>query len=794
MPRATRASRYVHRLGAAALAVICLTLGGAAGAGCLAPTDAIVDGAGTVGPFWGNDAGQLLYARDLTGVTETLVIRELETAGQIVAQRGETNDFFVGFNLERWETFNAGTINADGDIGLVASTVIPDDPLTQLNEALPRRGAYFRRSNTIYRIGRFGLDSPIDDAFGDPVPWGSFFDAVALGRLPSGFGRALVTAQLGAPDGRTGIFLFDEDTVSLTPLLLTGDPSPAGGTYQTIARTRANAKGDAAIFALTESGGTISPGLFLRDSNGSGARIVKLGLSGDAAPGGGNFSILNDFAIDGTATIYFAATLAGAPSPSGLFKAAPPVYVPTVVVLEGDETPLGGTFDTFEAATVRASADGTLIFGVPLSDDIGGSGIFSVVAGGNPLPLANEDGVTTVAAVAEGSAAYQTPAETHIVLPAGGEAAGPNHFRIVKVDLKNKTAINKDTLKSSGAFRLPPFGDGPGETAPVVFGDAPQSRITVGRVWADGELARITEVIVTVSSSPGNEFTFGIDNADGGTLRYNNLSQRAPSVKFAKDGSSATWSFRANPGRGKLTVDLAKQTYDFKLSRGTLQSSFEPIAFRVRITLRSRADVVGAVADEDSLLHGDVRIDALQPKFGSGRRVVSDGAGVPGGSLFVDTLRVKRSLKVRKGQAAPEVKSDSVQVTGALRLCPGSTPPSTPGLTGDFTIGDLVLNDFVLRRRGRSGSRYRFKSGRGETPKVTVDVDLVKGLFKIKATGVTPLTDLVDADFSGAVPANTAAADVAGMSIPFSISIDRAYEDAIDLPMTRRKGGKKFER
>lgn len=760
-------------------------------AGCLAPSDAIVDGAGAVGAFWGNGDGGLLYVRDVTGNGPQLMRRTPQAGSEILLEAGTRNGY-----SETWAEFHSGTLSSQGVMAFVASTTVDDDPQTPVNEGLARRGAYVLRGNTPYRIGRYGEPSPIRGGLGEAIPWASFFDAAAERRSSGGFARALFSAQLGAPDGRTGIFRWEEESFTITPIVLVGDPSPSGGTITTVARLRANEAGDAAFFALSRVGEADPiPGLFLALEDGSRLRIVRFGLDGDAAPGGGRFAILNDFGIADDGSVVFSATLASAPSPTALFRAAPPSFVPEVVVREGATTPLGGSFGSFEPAKVRLTPSGELVFGVRLSEDVGGEGVFSVASPGAPvLPLANPESSLAVAALGGAAAAYQTVTETHTVVPADGSQEGPDDFRVTKLDLRNNVPLRQDAIRFSGAFRLPAVGEGPGATPPVVLGLGNVERLTPDRAWSGDDLVRIQQVRVQVSQSPGNTFVFGMDNAGGGTLTFNGVAQGSPKVKLAADGSSAKWSFRANVGRGKLTVDLAKGTFDLRLAEGTINPSFEAAGFRVGFTLLTDDDVAAGRDPQDAFFHHSFPVGAQQKPYGRGRRVVSRGESVIGGTLFVDGLTVKRKLKTVKGQAAPIVDSDTLDLQGTLRICPGSTPPGTPGLGASLRVGDLDLSGIALVRRGRSGSSYRYKSAKGAVPAVTFDVDVVKGTFRLKAKRVPPLSQLVDADFSGASPTNRSDTEVGGMAVPFALWIDRVYEGDFDIPMTRAKGAKAFTR
>ncbi len=795
LPRARAAARRHGALGVFALAVVAAP---AIYAGCLAPSDAVVDGSNAVGVFWGNTDGELLYVRNTSG-TKELVRRKLRQASEIVAQAKTRNDFFVGPNPQTWVDFHSGTVNSDGDLAFVASTNAADDPDTRFNETIARRGVYAQPGNRIIQIARFGEPSPFRDGIGQPIPWASFFDAAAERRSDTDFARIVFSAQLLESTGpRLGIFRWDQSTFGITSVVMVGDQSPAGGSITTLARMRANEEGDVALFAGSQVGdsGPISAGLLLILEDGTKLRIVRFGGvdDGDPAPTKGFFSILNDFALADDGTLVFSATVAGG-NGSGAYRARPPLYQPEALMEEGGATPLGGTYGSFSAAKVRMAPSGDVLIGVVLSDDVGGEGIFSIAADSSEvLPLANPSSTLGIAVFGGGSGGYQTETETHAVLPADGSEAGPNDFRVAKLDLKNKVPLRQDAIRFSGAFRLPSAGEAVGELAPVVVGLGTYERRTPGRVWSDAELTRIRQVRVSVSRSPGNNFVFGFDNAGTGTMTFNLVDQRAPKTKVAADGSSATWAFNSSLGRGKFTLDLARGTYDLRLASGTINPSFEPAGFRIGLTLQTEADVIAGRDEDDALFHQAHVIGAAEKPFGRGRRVVSNGAGIAGGGLFVDGLLVKRKLKVSKGQAAPTVASDSIRMDGTLRICPGGTAPGTPGLTASFQLGDLQLSNLRMSRRGKSGSRYRYRSAKGESPVVRLDVDVTKGTFRVLVKGAEPLSQLLDADFSGGSATNGSNVEVGGMTVPFSFFVERVYEDAYDVQLRRMKGGKIFQR
>lgn len=781
------------------LGLCALAAAGAARAGCLAPTDAAVDGAGAVGPFWGNESGELLYARNVTGTSVALLVRPFGGAADQVARQGESNPFTVGGFPERWTTFHSGTINETGDLAFVASTVLSDDePSTVYDDTvIERRGVYARRGNTLYRVARFGGASPILDPFAQPVPWASIFDA-AITERSEGPLRVHFSAQLGGTDGRTGLFRWSELNQVAEVLLLEGEVSPTGGLFTNIGRLRMNLPGDTAFFATEQLGGqgAVDGGIYLLRDNGTLIRLVRFGVEGDPAPGGGRFGILNDFDIDDQGTVHFAATLTGGGSASGLFRVAADLSL-SAVAREGDPSSLGGTLETFASAKVRTTPDGALVLGVQLSLDVDGEGVFSIPAGTDTLaPLANPLETLGVASLGAGRAAYQTDSETHMVAPADGSEQGPDDFRIVKIDVNNFAGrqFNRDSLRFDGRFRLPPVGTGPGRSPPAVFRVAGTERFTPDTLYAAGELVRIVGARAWLSDGPGNNFEFGIalaDTSPTGTLTVNGIPQNAPKVKIGKTGDQATWSFRNSLGRGKFSVDLAAGTFSLKLSGGNINPNYFADNLNVQFTLRSEDDVAQQRPDSAVFFHRALRIDATQAAVA---RVTSTGEGVPGGTVFVDTVDVKRKLKARKGVAAPEVSSDTVTLAGAVRICPGSTPPGTPTLGATLRFGDLALDGISLQKIGKSGSRYRFRSGPGDPFKADFRVDAGKGTFTLKASGVPPLSQLVDADFSGTHATNDSRQDVGGMVAPFTLTVNRVYDISFDVPMVRKAGGKTFSR
>lgn len=767
--------------------------------GCLAPADIKIDGAGAIGPFWGADSGKLLYARGILS-EQFLYRRGIAELPEQLARTGEKNGFIVGFQEETWSAFHAGAINERGDAGFIASTTLPDDEQTPENEGLARRGAYVHRGNTTLELGRYGGLSPVRDAFQNQIAWSSFFDCVPFGRAGVDPSRAVFSAQLAAPDGRQGLFYWDESEGMPEPLVLTGDPSPSGGFYTTFGRVRCNEAGDVVFYGLSRlsQSAPLTGGLYriqrdaLPPNQTTVARVVKFGTEGDDVPGIGRFTILQDFDLDGAGNIVFAAAVQGGPAaPSGLFRWNVGTLQIERLVKEGEATPIGGTYGTFTLGLLRAGESAAVVFETELSADVGGFGFFTIPAGASQVvPLGTAEEPLTLAGLGDGRLAYQTADATREILPPTGAIDGPVDFRPALVDVKNAVPIRKDIVATDLRFRLAPWDQkAPATVTPGAV------RLSPAGVLGGDDLARIVEVRLAVLQAP-NPFVFGVAGTDAkpvGKVTMNNVVADAKSLVLSPSGDVATWKFVHTIGSGTFTLDLAKGVAKLRLSKGSLYGTFEASTFRVALTLRTAEDVANGRTDSAAYFHRSMILDGDQPPYGTGRRVLIRGDRLPDGILFADALRVDRKLKVKKGDAAPVVSSDTVRMSGALRLCPGSTPPTTPTLDADVTVGDLVLTGIPLRRVGRKGSKYAAKAVAGPV-RYSLVFDTTKGTWAFTATGVPPLSQLADADFSGATPHNSPKATVGGMSLPVNVVLGRTYETDFDAAIRRLPGGKAFVR
>ena len=312
--------------------------------------------------------------------------------------------------------------------------------------------------------------------------------------------------------------------------------------------------------------------------------------------------------------------------------------------------------------------------------------------------------------------------------------------------------------------------------------------------FTGNELRHIAEVELALSTGPGNTYTFRLDrDGSAASFAYNGRDEEGPAVRVDRDGRRAVWSGKYSAGRIKLTVDLERGTYSLIVKKASLRESFDAQGFRIVFGLRTEEDVAQARTGDDALYHYEAVFNASQPDLANGRRVVSKGENPPGGLLFVDDLMVKRKLKTRKGVAEPTVTDDTVNLSGTIRLCAGATPPQTPTIQATIQVGDLLIDDVQMQRRGRSGSRYAFKSAKGVTPVVRISLDAVTGAFKVTAKKVPPLSQLPNADFAGGDADNDPNREMQGIGVPVTVRFTRVYEASYDVGVTRRRKARVFQ-
>lgn len=223
----------------------------------------------------------------------------------------------------------------------------------------------------IYRLRDTQLETLV--VAGAPAPGDRRFAAFAANVALSGDASRVAFSAL-LDDRSRGIFVTDGTT--LATAVSTGQVSPSGGRFQQLRLLGVTNDGRVGFRAVVSNG---PDGLFLWD----GAAIAAVTTIGDASPIGGQFLAVGAGSMNDAGTWVFRATVSG--PKSGVFRADGATGRPTLraVAVEGDATPIGGTFQPFPAALVPAiNASGTIVFRAVVIDGLFSSGVFLAPPGG----------------------------------------------------------------------------------------------------------------------------------------------------------------------------------------------------------------------------------------------------------------------------------------------------------------------------------------------------------------------------------------------------------------------------
>lgn len=191
----------------------------------------------------------------------------------------------------------------------------------------------------------------------------------------------------GADDGG-GMGLYRVTTNgSITTLMQSGDAMPGGGTFATFGGPALATDGAIAFFGSGPLDTATRKAIFLRTAAGDLRAVAGVG---DAAPGGGSFSVVQSPAIGDDGTVAFRATRLGddAVTHAGVFLAGGAGV--TSVVQQNEVGPRAGTYIDFEAPAV--GTDGLLALRaaltLPTSAIVALSGSAQVLAGaGDSAPF-----------------------------------------------------------------------------------------------------------------------------------------------------------------------------------------------------------------------------------------------------------------------------------------------------------------------------------------------------------------------------------------------------------------------
>ena len=209
---------------------------------------------------------------------------------------------------------------------------------------------------------------------GQPAPGGRSFAGFGSDVALGGGGWLAFSAVLD--DGTTGVFVADPDG-SLGEVTRTGALSPAGGAFTSLRVIGVTGAGTVAFRGAVTSG---PDGLFSWD----GSALGRIAVVGDASPAGGAFTSVGLGTLNDAGVCAFRASISSGPR-AGIFRAVVAAF-PTLgtVALEGDATPLGGTFAAFPTSLAPwVNAGGDVAFRATLAGrGVPSAGVFVAAAAG----------------------------------------------------------------------------------------------------------------------------------------------------------------------------------------------------------------------------------------------------------------------------------------------------------------------------------------------------------------------------------------------------------------------------
>ncbi len=208
--------------------------------------------------------------------------------------------------------------------------------------------------------------------------------------------------------GSTPIYLYRKASDSVIKIADIGQSTPIGGTFLNIYGGPLNDNGDVAFRASVLFGSTAVNYIFLyKCCANSIIQVVNLGsnssVGGDITPVGGRFDPnAAPVALTSRSDVLFASSVIGGTASSGIFRfsGAPPIKK---VVVQGDPTPLGGTFSPGVVA-LSPSGSGPMVSPTFVSAPVNAQALFllrdptiTTLSAADFVPVAYAGQPTTVA-------------------------------------------------------------------------------------------------------------------------------------------------------------------------------------------------------------------------------------------------------------------------------------------------------------------------------------------------------------------------------------------------------------
>jgi hypothetical protein len=236
----------------------------------------------------------------------------------------------------------AGDLVQAGPLAGVGPPVVAGDCLAFRAAFVGGRAAVFRRCGSdLAMVARTG------DQLVGGVTLAGIGDELAVS--PNG----LVALSGVLPDGSVRLYVSGTDG-TLQEIARNGAVSPAGGTFTSFRLLGLASNGRVALHGTASKG---PDGLFYWD----GTTLQKLVVVGDGSPVGGSFRQIGLGDMNDHETWAFRAALSD--TRGGVFKTSSAPLFPTfsAIALDGDPTPIGGTFQGFPSSLVPAINGGDTI-------------------------------------------------------------------------------------------------------------------------------------------------------------------------------------------------------------------------------------------------------------------------------------------------------------------------------------------------------------------------------------------------------------------------------------------------
>jgi hypothetical protein len=255
-----------------------------------------------------------------------------------------------GGTLYPLATANPPVINSAGQIAFVA----------QVTGVERNQGIFVADGDTLTAIvlgcGGGGGSGDPGSGVGDPSPLGGTFSGFFVGTVfappINDAGDVLFIADVDGGSAPRGLFLYRAASDDIITIAAVGDPSPLGGTLTAVGPGSMNNNGE--IVFIAKNSGTA----YVNILKWTDAVLTTHVAVGDAAPGGGTFSILAGESlgyVDGTTIpigavpgindagqVAFFAIVQGGIAGRGLFVTTDGAH--EWYVSNADATPIGGTF------------------------------------------------------------------------------------------------------------------------------------------------------------------------------------------------------------------------------------------------------------------------------------------------------------------------------------------------------------------------------------------------------------------------------------------------------------------